>query len=210
MQGIDIVFYIVILIMSVVIHEVSHGYAAERFGDKTARYAGRLTLNPLKHLDMFGSIILPLLLVVTKANFLIGWAKPVPYNPDNLTNRRMGTLAVAFAGILANLTIAVIFAVVIRVAMYYGVVYEPLYFIAGLIVFMNILLAFFNLMPFPPLDGSKILFAFLPLKFQYLEEVFERYAIVIFLIFIFFIWEYLSPAVIYIFKLLVGNSALLF
>lgn len=210
MQGIDVIFYIVVLIMSVVIHEVSHGFAAEYFGDKTARYAGRLTLNPLKHLDMFGSIILPLLLILTKANFLIGWAKPVPYNPENLSNRRWGTFAVAVAGILANLAIAIVFSLVIRISMYYGVVYEPLYFIAGLIVLMNLLLAFFNLMPIPPLDGSKILFAFLPPRFSYLENAMERYSIVIFLFFLFFVWEYVVPVVPFVFKLLVGSSALLF
>lgn len=210
MQGIDIVFYIVVLIMSVVIHEISHGYAAEYFGDKTARYAGRLTLNPLKHLDLFGSILLPLLLILTKANFLIGWAKPVPYNPNNLTNRRLGTLVIAIAGILANLAIAIIFSIVIRVAVYYGVTYEPLYAIAGMITFLNLLLAFFNLMPFPPLDGSKILFSLLPPRFLYLEAALERYAIFIFIIFIFFIWEYISPVVFEVFELLVGNSPLLF
>jgi len=100
--------------MSVVIHEVSHGFMAERFGDKTARFAGRLTLNPLKHLDMFGSILLPALLVLTHSPFLFGWAKPVPYNPDNLSNRKWGTIAVAAAGVLANFFIAIFFGLVIR------------------------------------------------------------------------------------------------
>ena len=107
-------FYIVILIMSVVIHEVSHGFMAEYFGDKTARYAGRLTLNPLKHLDLFGSIILPVVLIISHSPFLFGWAKPVPYNPNNLSNRRWGTMAVACAGVLANFSIAVIFGIIIR------------------------------------------------------------------------------------------------
>src|SRR3989344_6121618 len=105
MNATDSIFYIIILIMSVVIHEFSHGYVAEYFGDKTARYAGRLTLNPLVHLDIFGSIILPTLLVLTHAPFLFGWAKPVPYNPDNLSNKKWGTIAVASAGILANIFI---------------------------------------------------------------------------------------------------------
>ena len=208
MAGIDIIFYIAVLIMSVVIHEISHGYAAEYFGDKTARYAGRLTLNPLKHLDLFGSIILPLLLIVTKANFLIGWAKPVPYNPNNLTNRKWGTITIAVAGIAANLAIAVIFSLVIRVAAASGVIYEPLYAISGMIVFLNVLLAFFNLMPFPPLDGSKILFALLPQRYAYLEYVFERYAIFIFLVFLFFIWRHIAPAIFFLFQLLVGDLAL--
>ena len=210
MQALDIIFYLAILIMSVVIHEVSHGFTAEYFGDKTARYAGRLTLNPLKHLDWFGSVILPLLLIVTKAGFVVGWAKPVPYNPNNLSNRRWGTLSVALAGILANLAIALFFVAVIRLAFHFGVVYNPLYFICGLIVFLNLLLAFFNLMPSPPLDGSKILFALLPARFSYLEYAFERYSIFIFLLFIFFIWSHIFPAIFFIFKLLVGNSPVLF
>src|SRR3989344_4427420 len=107
-------FYIVILIMSVVIHEVSHGFMAEYFGDKTARYAGRLTLNPLKHLDLFGSVLLPAILVISNTPFLFGWAKPVPYNPDNLSNRKWGTIAVAAAGVLANFSIAILFGIIIR------------------------------------------------------------------------------------------------
>lgn len=208
MQGIDMIFYIVILIMSVVIHEVSHGYAAEYFGDKTARYAGRLTLNPIKHLDMFGSIILPLLLIVTNANFLIGWAKPVPYNPDNLTNRKWGTIAIAIAGIAANLLIALVFSLLVRTAVYFDVACGPLYAISRMIIMLNLVLALFNLMPFPPLDGSKILFALLPVRLSRLQEIFEQYAIFIFLVFIFFIWQYVSPIIFLIFEFLVGNSAL--
>ena len=111
MQGISPIFYIIVLIMSVVIHEVAHGYAALKYGDTTAKYAGRLTLNPLKHLDLYGSVIIPLLLVITNAPFLIGWAKPVPYNPNNFRpeDRRAGTFWVASAGILANLALAVFF-----------------------------------------------------------------------------------------------------
>ena len=102
MQAIDTIFYIAILIMSVVIHEVSHGFVAEYFGDKTARFAGRLTLNPLKHLDLFGSVILPIFMYLS-FGFAFGWAKPVPYNPDNLRDRKWGTLWVAAAGIISNI-----------------------------------------------------------------------------------------------------------
>ncbi len=210
MQGIDIIFYIAVLIISVVIHEISHGYAAEYFGDKTARYAGRLTLNPIKHLDMFGSIILPLILVLTKANFLIGWAKPVPYNPDNLSNRRLGTLAVALAGIIANLSIAIFFGILMRIAYFYGFASQPFYFISGLIVFINIALAVFNLMPFPPLDGSKILFSLLPYNLARFEQLFEQYSIFIFLIFLFFVWERVAPIIPMLFGLIAGPAAMLF
>ena len=100
--------------MSVVIHEVSHGFMAEYFGDDTARDAGRLTLNPIPHLDIFGSIILPAVLVLAHSPFLFGWAKPVPYNPNNLRNKKWGTVAVAAAGILANLAIAIFFCSLIN------------------------------------------------------------------------------------------------
>src|SRR3972149_2992685 len=141
-------FYIVILIMSVVIHEVSHGFMAEYFGDKTARFAGRLTLNPLKHLDLFGSILLPVVLVLSHSSFLFGWAKPVPYNPDNLSNKKWGTIAVASAGILANISIAIIFGIIIRLS-------SGLYLPAGFHVFYFIYfiekldLKIFNLVPIP-------------------------------------------------------------
>ncbi len=205
MGSINIIFYIVILLISVIIHEVSHGFMAERFGDNTARFAGRLTLNPLPHLDLFGSIILPIILIFSHAGFVVGWAKPVPYNPNNLTNKRWGTLAVASAGIIANLSIAVLFGVIIRVANHFNFISPDFYFIAGLIVFVNLLLAFFNLMPFPPLDGSKILFALLPPRFHHFEAMFERYSIFIFLIFIFFIWNHVFPYIYYVHVLLTGN-----
>ncbi len=115
MLEVNTIFYIVILIMSVIIHEVAHGYAAWAFGDETAYYAGRLTLNPLKHLDPIGSILIPFILIVSKAGFIFGWAKPVPYNPNNLTNKKWGILAVASAGIIANLGLAVIFSIFIRI-----------------------------------------------------------------------------------------------
>lgn len=206
----DTIFYIVILLFSVIIHEISHGFMAEKFGDDTARIAGRLTLNPLVHLDWFGSIILPILLIVSNAGFVFGWAKPVPYNPNNLRNRRWGTLAVASAGIMANLFIAIIFSVAMRLGTYLDVVNPAFYFITGLVVFVNVLLAFFNLMPFPPLDGSKILFSLLPQRFAHLENTLERYSIIIFLLFIFFIWQYLFPGIYYVYHLLVGANPMFF
>ena len=116
MDATNAIFYIIILVMSIVIHEVSHGFMAEYFGDETARDAGRLTLNPIPHLDIFGSIILPAVLVLAHSPFLFGWAKPVPYNPNNLSNRKWGTIAVASAGVLANFLIAIIFGIIIRFA----------------------------------------------------------------------------------------------
>lgn len=196
--------------MSIVIHEVAHGYSAYLLGDDTARLSGRLTLNPIKHLDLFGSVLLPLLLIITKAGFIIGWAKPVPYNPNNLKKGRMGDLIVAISGILANILIAVIFGLLIRFGTMFGLpAYDslsihPFYNIASIIVLTNLILALFNLIPIPPLDGSKVLFSLLPISFRHVENFLERWGIFLLLIFIIFIWGTLSPLIFKVFSLLTG------
>lgn len=192
--------------MSVVIHEISHGFMAEYFGDDTARKAGRLTLNPIKHLDLFGSIILPVLLYLS-AGFAFGWAKPVPYNPNNLRNRRWGTVAVASAGILANLFIAVFFGILIRIVLHLGL--TPAFVSSFLkitiyIVFINIALAIFNLVPIPPLDGSKILFNLLPESTYHFFEFLERYSIIFLVIFIAFFSNYLYPILAFVYHIITG------
>lgn len=192
--------------MSVVVHEVAHGYAALYFGDKTAEYAGRLTLNPLKHLDPFGSVILPLLLVISNAPFLIGWAKPVPYNPANLRDQKKGVLWVASAGILVNLAIAVLFGLVIRISVATGVLGESFISLASVIVLLNIVLAIFNLIPIPPLDGSKILFTLLGNSGRKLEALSTKYSLFVLLFFIFFLWKFISPVVYSLFSLITGLS----
>ncbi|OGI86983.1 hypothetical protein A3A91_00630, partial [Candidatus Nomurabacteria bacterium RIFCSPLOWO2_01_FULL_36_16] len=181
MEATDKLFYIAVLIMSVVIHEVSHGFVAEWFGDKTARFAGRLTLNPLPHVDLFGSIILPAVLLLSNSPFLFGWAKPVPYNPDNLSNKKWGTIAVAGAGVLANFSIAIIFGAIIRLSTNFSLP-EGFYFITSIIVIINLALGVFNLVPIPPLDGSKILFSLLPYSFSKIVLFFEQYSIFLFII----------------------------
>jgi Zn-dependent protease len=204
MQGIDAVFFVAILIMSVVIHEVSHGFVALRFGDRTALYARRLTLNPLKHLDMFGSVFLPMFLVLTHSSFLFGWAKPVPYNPNNLTNRKWGTVAVASAGVLANFFIAVFFGIILRLSINNNII--PINFISiiSLIVIVNLGLALFNLIPIPPLDGSKILFSILPNYFYSFISFIEQYYLIFLIIFIVFFSEYLYPILVFLFHLITG------
>jgi Zn-dependent protease len=203
MQGIDLIFYIVILIVSVVIHEVCHGFAAEHFGDNTARDAGRLTLNPIKHIDIFGSIILPGLLILSKSPFLIGWAKPVPYNPDNLNDKRVGELAVASSGVLANFLIAAVFGLILR--FFAGTSSLAGFdFVLSLIVVVNLGLAIFNLVPIPPLDGSKILFNLLPRRFYEFERTMETYSILILIIFIVYLSDYLFPIMAYLYKLITG------
>lgn len=193
------IFEIIILIFSVVIHEVSHGYMAERLGDPTARFAGRLTLNPIKHLDLWGSIIVPLIFVLAPGNFIFGWAKPVPYNPYNL-KVRWGEAAVAFAGPLSNIIMAVFFGLLIRFGFLTGTLLLP----ALVIVFINLILAIFNLIPIPPLDGSKILFYFLPLKFQNFRRILEKNGFIFVLIFVFLLWQFLIPIVFFLFYLITG------
>ncbi|MBP9668712.1 MAG: site-2 protease family protein [Candidatus Pacebacteria bacterium] len=154
----DTIFLVIVLIYSVVLHEAAHGYMANYLGDPTARLLGRLTLNPLKHIDPMGSVILPALLALSNAPFLFGWAKPVPYNPYNLQRGgRWAEALVAFAGPLSNIFLAVVFALVTRLATSPAIAE-----LAFMIVSVNVMLAFFNLVPIPPLDGSKILSALLP------------------------------------------------
>jgi Zn-dependent protease len=189
--------------MSVVIHEVSHGFMAEYFGDNTARDAGRLTLNPLPHLDLFGSILLPAVLILSHAGFLFGWAKPVPYNPNNLRNKKWGTLAVAAAGILANFFIAIIFGLIIRFTSGLALP-ESFYTITSIIVLVNLALGIFNLVPIPPLDGSKILFSFLPESAFSFMITYERYALILLLVFVVFFADYLYPIMAFAFHLVTG------
>ena len=210
MQGTDAIFYIAILIMSIVIHEVSHGFMAEYFGDDTARNAGRLTLNPLPHLDLFGSIILPIVLVLSPLHFLFGWAKPVPYNPNNLSNRKWGTIFVAAAGVIANFIIAIIFGIFIHLAPSFGLppfdIFSPhpFYVITRAIVMINLALGIFNLVPIPPLDGSKILFSFLPERAFSFILAYEQYSLILLLVFIVFFSDYLYPVLSLFFHLITG------
>ncbi len=208
MQGfLGSIFYIVVLIMSVVVHEVAHGFAAESQGDPTARYAGRLTMNPLRHLDMVGSVILPLLLVLFHAGFVIGWAKPVPYNERNLRNKRWGTAIVASAGILVNLSLAVLFGLLIRVApLVLGSSAQAFTDIAGVIVIVNLLLALFNLIPIPPLDGSKILFSLFPRSTMKFQATVEYLSLPLLILFLFYLWPLIFPVVGKLFTLITGTS----
>ncbi|MDO8569931.1 MAG: site-2 protease family protein [bacterium] len=200
---VDFIFQIAILIMSVVIHEVSHGYAASYLGDQTARYQGRLTLNPLKHLDFVGSLLVPLLLYISQVGIIFGWAKPVPYNPYNLKPGRWSEAIVASAGPASNLLLALLFGLLLRIGMASGA--TPAFIeIVSLIVFINILLAIFNLMPIPPLDGSKLLFALFPEKLFQIRGFFERYGLVLVIFFIFFLWQRIFPLIAWLFRLVTG------
>jgi Zn-dependent protease len=152
---------LVILILSVIMHEVAHGYAANSLGDPTARLAGRLTLNPIPHIDLVGSIIIPILLVISGSPILFGWAKPVPYNPYNLKNKRWGETIVAIAGSATNLFLAIIFGLIVRFGSEIGLS-ATMISLAAIIAFINLFLGLFNLIPFPPLDGFTALRSALP------------------------------------------------
>lgn len=208
---IDYLFLIVILIFSVILHEISHGYAAEFQGDPTARLSGRLTLNPLPHLDLWGSFIIPLILIMTNAGFVIGWAKPVPYNPHNLRNKKLGEALVAGAGPAMNVFIAVLFSALLRVNSATAFLPVSAVEIVTFVVFINLLLAFFNLVPIPPLDGSKLLASILPYRFARfvrIEELTYRYGPVsgffLIFLFIFFLWPVFFRFVTFLFMLLTG------
>lgn len=155
----DQLFYFLILIFSIILHEVAHGYMANHLGDPTARLLGRLTLNPISHIDPLGSIMIPAFLVFTGSPVLFGYAKPVPYNPDNLPGT-YDELLVAGAGPGTNILLALIFGLVIRFAG--DALGASLANAFAIIVIVNLWLALFNLIPLPPLDGSKVLAGILP------------------------------------------------
>lgn len=203
MQEINFIFAIAVLIMSIVIHEVSHGYTAYALGDSTAKDAGRLSLNPFRHLDLFGSFIVPAITYLI-GGFIFGWAKPVPYNPYNLRNQKWGSALVGVAGPLSNFLVAVVFGLLIRYGSTFAFLPASFFQIATLIVFINLILGIFNLVPIPPLDGSKVLFSFFPYSWRNIETFLEQFGFIILLIFIFFFFQLLLPIVSGLFKLITG------
>ncbi|HCC06335.1 TPA: site-2 protease family protein [Candidatus Nomurabacteria bacterium] len=154
------VFTFIIIIYSIILHEVAHGYAAYVQGDETANRAGRLSLNPISHIDMMGSVIIPLLAFLTAGTFF-GWAKPVPYNPYNIRTR-LGQAFVASAGVLTNLFIAIIAGIAFKVLLVQGVLSNGISEALFIIIGVNLSLMFFNLIPIPPFDGMSIIQALFP------------------------------------------------
>lgn len=197
-----IIISIAILVFSVVIHEVAHGLAALSQGDQTAKIMGRLTLNPIKHIDPFGSIILPLLCAILPGGIILGWAKPVPVNFNALRSGKRGEALVAFAGPFSNMVLAVVAGLFIRG--FTGTLPDPAIYALEIVLITNLVLAVFNLVPIPPLDGSRILSAILPYKARYIMGVFERYGLLFALFFVFFIWQLIVPVVYYIAYLISG------
>lgn len=191
-----------ILILSIIAHEVAHGIAALWQGDPTAKYAGRLTLNPIPHIDPIGSVVVPLICAVISPGFMFGWAKPVPINPYNFRSQRWGEALVAFAGPLTNIIIALVFTVLIR----FGDFGPNFLQFALAAIIINIVLAIFNLIPIPPLDGSKILFSVLPQRYYRFKTWVEEKGFIISLIIVLFAWQFLAPFALAMVRLLVGEG----
>ncbi|CCQ93199.1 Peptidase, M50 family [[Clostridium] ultunense Esp] len=170
-MGYDFLFRLPGLLVAIIIHEFSHGYVAYILGDNTAKEAGRLTINPLKHLDITGFIFLLL--------FRFGWAKPVPINPNNFKNRKRGMIAVSLAGPFSNFIMALIIGFTISMDIISS---NILFNILIIMLWYNLMLGVFNLLPLPPLDGSKVLASLLPVKYEYLFYKNERYLYLILII----------------------------
>ncbi|MBI2609726.1 site-2 protease family protein [Candidatus Giovannonibacteria bacterium] len=193
----------VIIVISAVFHEYAHGFAAYRLGDPTAKYAGRLTLNPFAHMDLIGTVLLPLALLFSGGIF-IGWAKPVPYNPYNLSDQKYGSLKVALAGPAANLIIALGLGLFLRFALVSPMILQSasqtFFQILSTIIYINIVLFLFNLIPFPPLDGSKILTDLFPQTENFTMQT-GAFGIILALLLAFYI---ISPVANFIFSLITG------
>lgn len=171
-DGMRVGALIIGLAIAIIIHEVSHGLAALKLGDPTAKYAGRLTLNPIKHVDLWGTIIIPLFLLMSGTGVLFGWAKPVPVNYYNLRKGKYGPLLVALAGPASNLVLVIVFGLLAR----FSPVGTALPFLFVTIAMINGVLMLFNLIPIPPLDGSKILYVFLERRPDIVQWM-ERYGL---------------------------------
>jgi len=206
-----IIFEFVVLLFSAVIHEVSHGFVAEWLGDPTARNAGRLTMNPIVHLDLFGSVLMPVsLYILSGGQFFFAAAKPVPFNPGNLKDPKWGSAMIGAAGPGANVLIAIIFGIIAQVGIAAGLLSATLAAFFDVIIYINILLAVFNLVPIPPLDGSRVLFALLPTNestFRFMRFM-ERYGLVLVLFFVFFGFSIIIPIINSLYSLIAGGGVL--
>jgi len=200
-----LIFQVIVLIFSVIIHEYMHGWMANYLGDSTAKDAGRLTINPIPHIDIWGSIFLPLIFIITKMPFMFGYAKPVPFNPYNLSDQKYGSAKVALAGPLSNFVIALFFGLLLRFFSGYFMEFNVILIdLLQIIVYLNIFLMVLNLLPIPPLDGSKVLLPFLPYNAQMKFLQYEQFGFAFVLLFIFFGFSLIIPIINFLFRLIVG------
>ncbi len=202
--SIAIIVQIFIILYSIILHEVAHGAVAERLGDDTAKHAGRLTLNPIPHIDPIGTILLPLI-TFFGAGAIFGWARPVPYNPMRLRGR-YGELKVALAGPFTNFAIAFFFGALIR--FHSAAMFQLSPFTIEFLVFgvsINVFLALFNLIPIPPLDGSKVLFLLIDKRNYALRAFLEQYGLILLIAFLFFGSAVLHPLAVFFTRALIGG-----
>lgn len=198
----SILFSLLIILFSVVIHEYMHGWMADHLGDPTARDAGRLTLNPIAHIDLWGSILMPALIYLSLGSgFIFGYAKPVPFNPYNLHDQKYGSAKVAIAGPLANLSVALFLGLLLR---FFNGFSAELIMLIAVIIQTNLVLFIFNLLPIPPLDGSKVVASFLPRSWQEKFIDLEQYGMFFILLFVLFGFSLIIPIISLLFNLIVG------
>ena len=196
-----LLFFFFIIIPSSILHEYAHGFVADKLGDPTARLAGRLTLNPIPHIDPVGTLLLPLgLFLLSGGRFMFAYAKPVPFNPLGLRWQKWGSATVALAGPLTNFLVAFTCGALLQVAPV-----SNWTVLLAIVVYANIMLGVFNLVPIPPLDGSKILYTFIPDRYYAAKVWLERYGYYILIFFMFFLFQQLlSPVIHWVFSLAAG------
>ncbi|MFN7065817.1 MAG: site-2 protease family protein [Aquificaceae bacterium] len=210
----NVIIAIPALMMAVILHEYAHGWMAYRMGDSTAKEMGRLTLNPIPHIDLFGTLILPGLLILISSPILFGWAKPVPINPLRFRNLRVGTFLVSIAGISMNIGLALLFALLYRVIVsgYLNFLGDSLLIPLGLfsakVVLINLVLAFFNAIPIPPLDGSRAVMSFFSIRYWELFYRFETYGFLLITLLLFtgILGRIIIPPILFFFNYLLGRA----
>lgn len=204
-MDLGLIFIILVFLFSVILHELAHGFMADFLGDPTPRLAGRLTLNPIAHLDPIGSVFVPLFLVISRASFVFGWAKPVPVNPYNFNDQKYGRLKVGIAGVSVNFLLALVFGLPIRFLPQNIVFFQNLASFFSYIVVVNLVLGVFNLFPLPPFDGFHVFSTFIPSLEKNFKNDFSIQFISMFLAIFFIIFIGFPLIIEPLFKLITGS-----